>query len=175
MAHLPSAERNSDFGSLHKFAEIWSLSWSPDNKFVATASEDQKTRIWYFSFPFSVSFSPHSSLILIKKGYIYWLYSERTFWPYIRSYVRGLASYQIRKYFGYLWGWQKSNDLEYGWLFFGAYFWDKGNWWLAYGYLFRYELTNGTNLSNRYQQLKKAEMGLELHALRKMDGFWCGI
>jgi len=49
MAHKPAVEKNEDFGSLHKFAEIWSLCWSPDNKFIATASEDQKTRVWNVS------------------------------------------------------------------------------------------------------------------------------
>jgi len=46
LAHEPAKEQNLDFGSLHKFAEIWSLCWSPDNAYIATASEDQKTRIW---------------------------------------------------------------------------------------------------------------------------------
>jgi WD40 repeat protein len=31
---------------MHKFAEIWSLAWSPDNSYIATASEDQTTMIW---------------------------------------------------------------------------------------------------------------------------------
>jgi len=45
-AHKPSKEQNMDFGSMIKFAEIWSLAWSPDSKFIATASEDQTTIIW---------------------------------------------------------------------------------------------------------------------------------
>jgi len=46
-AHAPSTgPQNINFGSLHKFAEVWSLCWSPDCKFIATGSEDQKIRIW---------------------------------------------------------------------------------------------------------------------------------
>ena len=45
--HKPSTSEVQDlkFGSLTKFAEIWSLAWSPDNNFIATTSEDQTTRI----------------------------------------------------------------------------------------------------------------------------------
>jgi WD40 repeat protein len=46
-AHKPNlGPQDLNFGSLHKFAEIWSLCWSPDNKYLATASEDQRARIW---------------------------------------------------------------------------------------------------------------------------------
>ena len=46
-AHRASkGQQDMKFGSLTKFAEIWSLAWSPDGKMVATSSEDQTTRIW---------------------------------------------------------------------------------------------------------------------------------
>lgn len=34
------------FGTMHKFVEIWSTAWSPDNKLIATSAEDQTTNIW---------------------------------------------------------------------------------------------------------------------------------
>jgi WD40 repeat protein len=46
-AHRASkGEQDLRFGSLTKFAEIWSLAWSPDGRMIATSSEDQTTRIW---------------------------------------------------------------------------------------------------------------------------------
>lgn len=39
-------QQDLQFGSLTKFAEIWSLAWSPDGGMLATSSEDQTTRIW---------------------------------------------------------------------------------------------------------------------------------
>jgi len=48
VAHAPNKDKPQDmkFGSMHKFAEIWSLTWSPSNQMVATTSEDQTTCIW---------------------------------------------------------------------------------------------------------------------------------
>ncbi|KAL6059321.1 Cytosolic iron-sulfur protein assembly protein CIAO1 [Balamuthia mandrillaris] len=47
-AHPPDREgpQNLQFGSLNLFAEVWSLTWSPCGRFLATSSEDQTTRIW---------------------------------------------------------------------------------------------------------------------------------
>eukprot|EP01130_Rhizamoeba_saxonica_P005972 TRINITY_DN2367_c0_g1_i1.p1 TRINITY_DN2367_c0_g1~~TRINITY_DN2367_c0_g1_i1.p1 ORF type:complete len:664 (-),score=128.92 TRINITY_DN2367_c0_g1_i1:738-2729(-) len=46
-AHKPSSgEQDLNFGSMNIFSEIWSISWSPNNQYIATASEDQTTRIW---------------------------------------------------------------------------------------------------------------------------------
>jgi len=48
VAHAPIKDKpqNLNFGSIHKFAEIWSLAWSPSNQMIATTSEDQTTCIW---------------------------------------------------------------------------------------------------------------------------------
>jgi len=49
-AHCPvepvEGEFDPKFGSLRKYAEIWSCAWSPDNHYLATCSEDQTTRVW---------------------------------------------------------------------------------------------------------------------------------
>jgi WD40 repeat protein len=43
-AHSPAEGAfNPKFGSLRKYAEIWSCAWSPDNLHLATCSEDQTT------------------------------------------------------------------------------------------------------------------------------------
>jgi len=42
----PTGPQDLNFGSLGKFAEIWSIAWSPDNLKIATSSEDQTTHIW---------------------------------------------------------------------------------------------------------------------------------
>lgn len=44
-AHLPG-KSSEQFGSLHKYCEIWSLCWSPEDQYLATAAEDQTCRIW---------------------------------------------------------------------------------------------------------------------------------
>jgi WD40 repeat protein len=48
LAHPPlsGAEADDRFGSLTKWAEIWSCSWSPDGNFIATVSEDQNCRVF---------------------------------------------------------------------------------------------------------------------------------
>jgi WD40 repeat protein len=47
VAHRPITD-NTDyrFGSINKFSEVWSISWSPCNNFIVTASEDQTCSIW---------------------------------------------------------------------------------------------------------------------------------
>jgi hypothetical protein len=49
--HLPTyIPNNIYFGSLHKFAEIWSVCWAPlSNNQVVTASEDQTCIVWDLS------------------------------------------------------------------------------------------------------------------------------
>eukprot|EP00741_Cyanophora_paradoxa_P016843 tig00020943_g16267.t1 len=39
-------ERPDAFGSLHAYAEVWSLAWSPCGERLATCSEDQSVRVW---------------------------------------------------------------------------------------------------------------------------------
>ncbi|PRP86721.1 hypothetical protein PROFUN_02870 [Planoprotostelium fungivorum] len=46
-AHQPIVgPQDLRFGSIQKYAEIWSCSWSPDGSMFATSSEDQTTHIW---------------------------------------------------------------------------------------------------------------------------------
>eukprot|EP01133_Synstelium_polycarpum_P011557 gene11557-13490_t len=47
LAHAPhGGPQNDSFGSIGKFAEIWSLVFHPDGQMLATCSEDQTTAIW---------------------------------------------------------------------------------------------------------------------------------
>ncbi|KAL9649723.1 hypothetical protein ABK040_009538 [Willaertia magna] len=49
VAHQPNfLNKDLRFGSISKFSEIWSICFSPDNRFIATCSEDQTTRIFDF-------------------------------------------------------------------------------------------------------------------------------
>jgi len=47
VAHRPITD-NTDlrFGSINKYSEVWSVSWSPCNNYIVTASEDQTCSIW---------------------------------------------------------------------------------------------------------------------------------
>lgn len=39
-------EKRENFGSLHRAADVWTVSWSPDGRLLATGSEDQSIKIW---------------------------------------------------------------------------------------------------------------------------------
>lgn len=58
--YIENEEKRENFGSLQKFAEIWSLSWNWDDTLISTTSEDQSTRI--------SSVSKTDSLITINRS-----------------------------------------------------------------------------------------------------------
>jgi len=46
LIHPPSTgPRDDNFGSLQKYAEVWSVTWSPDGQRVVTSSEDQTCKV----------------------------------------------------------------------------------------------------------------------------------
>lgn len=63
-AHKPVKEYFDErFGSLSKYAEIWSICFSPENQYIATCSEDQTAKIWDFHGNLIQTFVGHSTAV----------------------------------------------------------------------------------------------------------------
>ncbi|KAH3760709.1 mitochondrial succinate dehydrogenase complex subunit C [Pelomyxa schiedti] len=67
-AHKPSTKpQDLQFGSLTKYAEIWSIAWSPNNNFIASSSEDQQTCIWDMNMEKIAVLSGHKTAVTSVK------------------------------------------------------------------------------------------------------------